>query len=66
MRRYKFCPDKQQYNIAKPFAYVVVEEVEKYYECFKYGGISFTYIRMLYSFGLFANMYMNFYFITTN
>ena len=38
MRQYKFCPDKQQYNIAKPFAYVVVEEVEKYYECFKYGA----------------------------
>ena len=40
MRQQKFCPDKQQYNNVKPFpAYVLtVEEVENYYECFKYGA----------------------------
>ena len=39
MRQHKFCPDKQQYNNAKPFLVCVLEikEVENYYECFKYG-----------------------------
>ena len=33
------CSNKQQYNNAKPFPACVVEEVENYYECFKYAGI---------------------------
>ena len=34
MKQHKFCPDKQQYNNAKPFpvCVVVIEEVEHYYE----------------------------------
>ena len=32
MRQHKFCPDKQQYNNAKAFPVVVIEEVENYYE----------------------------------
>ena len=41
MRQPKFCPDKQQYNNnAKPFpVYALkIEEVENYFECFKYGA----------------------------
>ena len=41
MRQHKkFCPDKQQCNNAKPFPVHVldIEEVENYYECFKYGA----------------------------
>ena len=40
MRQLKFCLDKQQYNNSKPFpVYVLeIEEVESYYECFKYGA----------------------------
>ena len=39
MRQYKFCPDKQKYNNAKPFPVYVVatEEIENYYEYSKYG-----------------------------
>ena len=37
MRQHKFCPDKQQYNNAKPFLIYVaaIEEVENYNECLK-------------------------------
>ena len=40
MRQYKFCPDKQKYNNAKPFPVYVVatEEIENYYEYSKYGA----------------------------
>ena len=40
MRQYKFCPDKQKYNNAKRFPVYVVptEEIENYYEYFKYGA----------------------------
>ena len=40
MRQHKFCPDKQQYNNAKPFPLHVLanEEVENYYECSKCGA----------------------------
>ena len=32
-------PDKQQYNNAEPFPdYVLIKEVENYYECFKCGA----------------------------
>ena len=36
----KFCPNKQRYNNAKPFPVYALEseEVENYYECFKYGA----------------------------
>ena len=37
MRQYKFCPDKQIYNNAKPFP-VATEEIENYYEYSKYGA----------------------------
>ena len=44
MRQHKFCPDKQQYNKAKPFpVYVLVnEEVGNYYECFKCDAITWN------------------------
>ena len=40
MRQYKFCPDRQHYNNAKPFPVYVLEteEVENCHECFKYGA----------------------------
>ena len=82
MRQPKFCPDKQQYNNAKPFpVYVLeIEEVENYYKCFKYEewcsepGIA-MYLMLSHqndSFALFGKfclktgMHMNFYFIAAS
>ena len=77
MRQHKFCPDKQQYNNAKPFPVhvVAIGEVENYYERFKYGAWTWNVPDVLHqnvSFTLFGKFYlktgmhMNFYFIAAN
>ena len=64
MRQHKFCPDKQQYNNAKPFPlYVLVnEEVENYYGCFKCGArtwnVNLMFLHQNDSFELLGKVYL--------